>query len=150
MPVRKSAKSLKQLSLEYVTQHLGDYYERYKDCIQHLDVVSPFDPLCKYITAFFLDYNLLSLWTKTILHISIFVLSTASQLLEEVNNNRSFYIPSGSLKLLLTPKIQKLRIPYADDEKNVATLLHLANIKCSAVNNIFQLICLFSFYRNNF
>ena len=52
MPVRKSAKSLKQLSLEYITQHFDDYYERYKNAcgennMGRLDVVSPFDPLRK-------------------------------------------------------------------------------------------------------
>ena len=52
MPVRRSAKSLKQLSLEYITQHFGDYYDRYKSACKEnnmgrLDVVSPFDPLRK-------------------------------------------------------------------------------------------------------
>ena len=53
MPVRKSAKSLKQLSLDYVTQHLGDYYERYKDSIDRLDAVGPFHQLRKKNRAVF-------------------------------------------------------------------------------------------------
>ena len=48
MPVRRSVKSLKQLSLDYVTQHLSDYYERYKHSIDRLDFVGPFDILRKY------------------------------------------------------------------------------------------------------
>ena len=48
MPVRRSVKSLKQLSLDYVTQHLSDYYERYEDSIDRLDFVGTFDILRKY------------------------------------------------------------------------------------------------------
>ena len=52
MPVKKSAKSLKQLSLAYVTEHLRDYYARYRDNLEHLDVVGPFDVLCKHISFY--------------------------------------------------------------------------------------------------
>ena len=56
MPVRKTetAKSLKQLSLECVTEHFDVYYyERYKDSIARHHVVGPFDMLRKYITDSF-------------------------------------------------------------------------------------------------
>ena len=41
------------MSLEYVAQHLDEYHYCYQDSIGDIDGVSPFDSLCKYITAFF-------------------------------------------------------------------------------------------------
>ena len=39
MPVRRSAKSLKQLSLEYITQHFGDYYDRFKSAYKENNII---------------------------------------------------------------------------------------------------------------
>ena len=52
MPVAKSCKSLKQLSLDFVIQNFQTFYERYKnfygeDNLNRLDVVGPFHSLCK-------------------------------------------------------------------------------------------------------
>ena len=62
MPLKKSCKSLKQLSLEYVTQHFKEFYERYKafygeENLYRLHVVGPFDSLCTYIHIFLLAMN---------------------------------------------------------------------------------------------
>ena len=39
MPVRRSAKSLKQLSLEYnITQHFGYYYDRFKSACKENNI----------------------------------------------------------------------------------------------------------------
>ena len=51
MPVAKSCKSLKQLSLDFVIQNFQTFYERYKnfygeDNLNRLDVVGPFHSLC--------------------------------------------------------------------------------------------------------
>ena len=71
------------------------------------------------------------------------VLSTASNLLEEINNSLPHSTSSECLQLLLTSKLKKLNLHWSSklsfDEKSDATLLQLTNIKCSAVMKLLQL-----------
>ena len=72
-------------------------------------------------------------------------MSTASTLLENINNNLPDNTLPEWLQMLLTPKLRKLSLEWSLDhrnEKSDATLLHHTNVKCSAVNTISQLIFL--------
>ena len=68
-----------------------------------------------------------------------FLLSPASTLLEEINNNIRYTTQSECFQLLLTPNLKRLKLAARNtDIKEVATLLHLTSIKCSSVSNILQ------------
>ena len=56
MPRKQMCKSLKELSLNFVTRHLPKFYERYEEeRIGGLDFVGPFDLLSKQVLCLFIS-----------------------------------------------------------------------------------------------